>query len=92
MQDFEQVVRIEGAVQAFVFDASFVRGFLPEQADGQAADGGEVRGAGAVLWAALVFAEDHIEHPVLAVFDRPVAANRLRQKSGLRRVAAHVET
>lgn len=92
MQDFEQVVRIEGAVDAFVFGAAFVRGLLLQQADGQAADGGEVRGAVAVLLAALVFAEDQIEHPVLAIFDRPVAANGLRQKRGLRRVPAHLSS
>ena len=78
-------------MEAFVFGAAFVGGFLPQQAHSQAADGGEVRGSVAVLWAALVFAEDHIEHPVLAVFDRPVATNRHRQKCRLRGVAADVE-
>jgi Transposase len=91
VQHFEQVGGIEGTVQAFVFGAAFVRGLLAQQADGQTADGGEVGSAVAVLLAALIFAEDDIEHPVLAVFDRPMATDGLGEKLRLRRVAADIQ-
>ena len=58
---------------------------MAEEAEGQAADGGEVRAAVAVLWAAGVFAEGDVQNPVLAVFDRPMFTDRVGQRLGLER-------
>ena len=62
------------------------------QADGQTAHSREVRSAVAVLLPAGVLAERHVENPVLAVLDTPMAANRVGQSLGPRRMAADVQT
>lgn len=51
-EDFQQVAWVEGAVQAFVLDTPFVRLLLPQQTQPQAADGGQVGRAVAILLAA----------------------------------------
>lgn len=54
------------AFEAFGFHTSCDGLVLPQQADGEAADRGEVRGSVVVLLPADVFAEGHILNPMLA--------------------------
>ena len=82
---------VEGAGEAFGFDAAFEGGVLAEEAEGEAADGGEVGTAVAIWLSARVFVEGDVENPVLAIFNRPVFADRVGERLGLRRQAADVE-
>ena len=77
-EHFEKIVGVQRARQAFALGAAFQRGFLAEQAHGQAADRGEVRGAVPVLLPFRVLAEGHVQHPVLAILDAPVFADPRR--------------
>ena len=54
--------------------AAFQRFLLAKQADGEATDGGQIGAPCRSCWRA-VFAEHHVQHPVLTVFDSPVFAN-----------------
>src|ERR1700746_911056 len=47
-----------------------------EQVEGDVLDDGEVEGRVVGPHAAFVVAEDHVEHPVEAVFDHPMTADR----------------
>ena len=51
-KDFQVITGVKGALQSLVLCAPSVRLLLPQQADGQPADGGEVGRAIAVLLAA----------------------------------------
>jgi hypothetical protein len=51
-EDCQEVVGVEGTLQAFVLDAALVRLLLPQQADAQAAGGGQVGRTVAVLLSA----------------------------------------
>ena len=53
------------------------------EGQGQAAEGGEVGTAVAVLLAARALVERDVEYPMRAVFDRPVFADGVRQRLGL---------
>ena len=76
------MVGIEGTAEAFGFDTAFQGRVLAEVAEGQAADGSEDRTAVAVSFAARVLVKRDVEHPIPAVFDQPVFANRVRQRLG----------
>lgn len=77
-------------MEPFVLDAAFVRFLLPQEAQSQATNGGEVGSTVAVLLSAGVFSEAHVQHPVLAVFDGPVTTDRRGKQFGLRRMTRDV--
>jgi hypothetical protein len=66
---------VPGSFELFVFDAEFGRLILFEQAEGDAAEGGEVFGAIVAAQAGEVFAEGDIKHPVGSIFNLPVSEN-----------------
>ena len=92
VKDSQQVVGVECAGHAFAFGSAFDGCVLPEQADGESSDGGEVRSAVSVLLSARVFAKRHVEHPMLAVLDAPMPSYRMREFLRARRMAADVQS
>lgn len=92
LEDLWQIVGIDGAGEAFGFDSAFPGCVLAEKTEGQAANGGEVRSAVAVLLAARVLVEGDVQHPVLTVLNRPVLADRVGQRFGFGWQAAEVQT
>ena len=76
---------LEGGAEAAALDAAAGCGVLAEQVEGESAQEGEgtrrVPGAVADPDAAAVLAEGQVGHPVDAVLDAPVAADR---RSGVR--------
>jgi hypothetical protein len=62
---------IPTSFEALAFDASSAGFVLLEQVEGDADEEGEVLRRVALPFAAEVFAEAHIEHPMQFVFDAP---------------------
>ena len=90
-EDGQEVVGVESAIEAFVLDPAFVRFLASWETDCQPSDCGEVGRAIAVLLSPLVFAEAHIEHPMLTVLDAPVPADGVSQQFGARRMRADIQ-
>ena len=63
-----------------------------EHVEGDVLDDGEVEGGVISSHTAFVVAEDHVEHPVEAVFDHPVAADHRSQGVGQQGKRGDVET
>jgi hypothetical protein len=87
--DLHQEVDAPAGHASFHDLALFARVLLDE-AQGEAAEPGEVLGERAVADAAVVFAVGHVERPVKRVLDPPVAANGLGEKLAVAAQAAHV--
>ena len=87
----EEVVVVPACGFDFGFDgAAGFAGVGFEKIERPAAQCGEVLGGVAGAGAALVFAEDHVEHPVELVFDAPVAAHGAGEPGRIQTQAAQV--
>src|SRR5208283_2446869 len=70
---------VPGGVEAFSLDTAFAGFLLFKHVESDAVEQGEVLGGVAGTFAAEVFAEAYVEHPVQLVFDAPVLADRAVQ-------------
>ena len=87
MLNYEQVaevVGIDGCAHEFAFEAAFGLFITPQQINRQTPHGREVFGSLLSAGASLIFAKDHIQHPMQLVFDRPVAAHGLGKSLNVR--------
>lgn len=76
-ENFEQVGFVKGCSQSFDLDASFVGFLATEQVHCQSSQGAQIFCGVADSDSAVVFAEDHVQHPMAGVFDSPVRADRV---------------
>ena len=67
---------VPGGIEAFSLDAAFAGFLLLEHIESDAVEQGEVLRGVARAFAAEVFAEADVEHPVQFVFDAPVLADQ----------------
>ena len=89
----EEVVVVPAGGFDFGFErATGFAGVGLEEVERPAAQGGEVLGGVAGAGAALVFAEEDVEHLVELVFHAPVAAHGVREAGGVRAQAAHTNS
>lgn len=79
-------------LESFAVDTEFAGFVLFEQVKGDAVEHGEVLRGVTGAFAAEVFAEGYIEHPVQFVFDAPVLSNESIQPCGVRRKTGEVIT
>ena len=79
-KDLRQEVRVPAAGAALHNQTYFLIGVLFEQSQGEATTPGEVLGDVSFAYAALVFAERHIQGPVTSILDAPVAAHRASEQ------------
>ena len=66
---------VPGGIEAFSLDSAFAGFILLEQIESDAVEHGEVLRGVAGAFAAEVFTEAYVEHPVQFVFDAPVLAD-----------------
>lgn len=81
-EDFEQVVIVPASFEASGFDPGFDRFILFEQVQSDVAENGEVFGAMILAQAVMILLKGHVEYPMQAIFDAPVAAFTLQEPVG----------
>ena len=75
----QEVLGVPARDEAAALEPGRLRGVPAQEAQGPAAERGEVRWTGVAAGAIPVFVEDHVERPVAGVLDVPVTADRMRE-------------
>src|SRR5438105_6427389 len=89
-QESAEVRVIEGGPEAFGRQTAPDGALLAQEIERELAQAGQVLGAVPAPHRTGIFAEEHIEHPVQAILDVPVLADRLPQDRRLGRQAGEV--